>query len=129
MPAMPIADSKPPIVVGIRHTSSETSTNRQASRFIPAPGVTEKELADAGQLSSLADETPEGRSIVVLAKEKYGLRGRNVSEMSAKFIPFSAQTRISGVDLAGRQVRKGAADRSEERRVGKECRSRWSPYH
>ena len=78
--------------------------------FIPAPGVTEQELAEAAQLSSLADETPEGRSIVVLAKEKYGLRGREIHEMpDAKFVPFTAQTRMSGVDIDGTSYRKGAA--------------------
>ena len=84
--------------------------NRQAVEFIPVDGVTESELADAAQLSSLADETPEGRSIVVLAKEKYGLRGREVAEHEAQFIPFSAYTRMSGVDLDGRRLRKGATD-------------------
>ncbi len=91
-------------------TGTITLGNRQASRFVPAPGVSEQELADAAQLSSLADETPEGRSIVVLAKEKYGLRGRELGSHEAAFIPFSAQTRMSGVDLNGFQVRKGAAD-------------------
>ncbi len=91
-------------------TGTITLGNRQASRFIPAPGVTEQELADAAQLSSLADETPEGRSIVVLAKEKYGLRGRELSSHEWKFVPFTAQTRMSGVDLNGFEIRKGAAD-------------------
>jgi K+-transporting ATPase ATPase B chain len=91
-------------------TGTITLGNRQASRFIPAGGVTEQELADAAQLSSLADETPEGRSIVVLAKEKYGLRGRELGQHDAKFVPFSAQTRMSGVDLNGFEIRKGAAD-------------------
>jgi potassium-transporting ATPase ATP-binding subunit len=91
-------------------TGTITLGNRQASRFIPAPGVTEQELADAAQLSSLADETPEGRSIVVLAKEKYGLRGRELGQHDAKFVPFSALTRMSGVDLNGYEIRKGAAD-------------------
>jgi potassium-transporting ATPase ATP-binding subunit len=91
-------------------TGTITLGNRQASRFIPAPGVTEQELADAAQLSSLADETPEGRSIVVLAKEKYGLRGRELGQHDAKFVPFSALTRMSGVDLNGFEIRKGAAD-------------------
>jgi potassium-transporting ATPase ATP-binding subunit len=91
-------------------TGTITLGNRQASRFIPAPGVTDKELADAAQLSSLADETPEGRSIVVLAKEKYGLRGRELGSHEATFVPFTAQTRMSGVDLNGFQIRKGAAD-------------------
>jgi len=91
-------------------TGTITLGNRQASRFIPAPGVTEKELADAAQLSSLADETPEGRSIVVLAKEKYGLRGRELASHEARFVPFSAHTRMSGIDLDGFEIRKGAAD-------------------
>ena len=91
-------------------TGTITLGNRQASRFIPAPGVTEQELADAAQLSSLADETPEGRSIVVLAKEKYGLRGRELGSHDARFVPFSAQTRMSGVDLNGFEIRKGATD-------------------
>ncbi|HUK25848.1 MAG TPA: potassium-transporting ATPase subunit KdpB [Terriglobales bacterium] len=91
-------------------TGTITLGNRQAARFIPAPGVTEKEMADAAQLSSLADETPEGRSIVVLAKEKYGLRGRELGSHDARFVPFTAQTRMSGVDLNGFEIRKGAAD-------------------
>ena len=91
-------------------TGTITLGNRQASRFVPAPGVTEQELADAAQLSSLADETPEGRSIVVLAKEKYGLRGRELGQHDARFVPFSAQTRMSGVDLNGFEIRKGATD-------------------
>jgi K+-transporting ATPase ATPase B chain len=91
-------------------TGTITLGNRQASRFVAAPSVTEQELADAAQLSSLADETPEGRSIVVLAKEKYGLRGRQLSSHEAHFIPFSAQTRMSGVDLNGFEIRKGAVD-------------------
>jgi len=91
-------------------TGTITLGNRQASGFVPAPGVTEQELADAAQLSSLADETPEGRSIVVLAKEKYGLRGRQLSSHESHFIPFSAQTRMSGVDLNGFEIRKGSVD-------------------
>jgi K+-transporting ATPase ATPase B chain len=91
-------------------TGTITLGNRQATEFIPLPGVTEKEMADATQLSSLSDETPEGRSIVVLAKTKYGLRGRDLSSQEAQFIPFSAQTRMSGVDMGGRSVRKGAPD-------------------
>ena len=91
-------------------TGTITLGNRQASQFISAPGVTEAELADAAQLSSLADETPEGRSIVVLAKEKYGLRGRELSSREAQFVPFSAQTRMSGVNLDGFEIRKGAVD-------------------
>jgi K+-transporting ATPase ATPase B chain len=91
-------------------TGTITLGNRQAVELIPAPNVQLPALADAAQLASLADETPEGRSIVVLAKEKYGLRGRNVHELHAEFIPFTAQTRVSGVNLNGRQIRKGAAD-------------------
>jgi K+-transporting ATPase ATPase B chain len=91
-------------------TGTITLGNRQATRFIPLPGVSEDELAEAAQLSSLADETPEGRSIVVLAKEKYGLRGRELAQLEARFIPFTAQTRMSGIDFDGREVRKGAAD-------------------
>ncbi len=91
-------------------TGTITLGNRRATEFIPAPGVTERDLADAAQLASLADETPEGRSIVVLAKDKYGLRGRDLSSYGATFIPFSATTRMSGVDLDGRQIRKGAPD-------------------
>jgi potassium-transporting ATPase ATP-binding subunit len=89
-------------------TGTITLGNRQAAEFIPLPGVTVEELADAAQLSSLADETPEGRSIVVLAKEKYGLRGRELSEKDAEFIPFTAQTRMSGLNMSGTRVRKGA---------------------
>ncbi|MBZ5687017.1 MAG: potassium-transporting ATPase subunit KdpB [Acidobacteriia bacterium] len=91
-------------------TGTITLGNRQASRFVTAPGVTEQELADAAQLSSLPDETPEGRSIVVLAKERYGLRGRELSSHEVRFVPFSAQTRMSGVDLNGFEIRKGATD-------------------
>jgi K+-transporting ATPase ATPase B chain len=91
-------------------TGTITLGNRQAVEFIPADGATESELADAAQLSSLADETPEGRSIVVLAKEKYSLRGREVGEHEAEFIPFSAYTKMSGVNIDGRQLRKGATD-------------------
>lgn len=91
-------------------TGTITLGDRQATEFLPASGVRVEDLADAAQLASLADETPEGRSIVVLTK-KYGLRGRSIAEMpQAKFLPFSAQTRMSGVDLDGRQIRKGAAD-------------------
>jgi K+-transporting ATPase ATPase B chain len=91
-------------------TGTITLGDRQATRFIPAAGIRPEELADAAQLASLADETPEGRSIVVLAKQ-YGLRGRSISELpSARFLTFSAQTRMSGVDFEGRQIRKGAAD-------------------
>jgi K+-transporting ATPase ATPase B chain len=91
-------------------TGTITLGNRQATAFFPADGVSEAALADSAQLASLADETPEGRSIVVLAKEKYGLRERDVQAMGAKFVAFTAQTRMSGVDLNGREVRKGAAD-------------------
>jgi K+-transporting ATPase ATPase B chain len=91
-------------------TGTITLGNRQASNFLHAAGVTEAELADAAQLASLADETPEGRSIVVLAKEKFGLRERNIHELNATFVPFSAQTRMSGVNMGDRQVRKGAGD-------------------
>jgi K+-transporting ATPase ATPase B chain len=98
-------------------TGTITMGNRQAVEMFPAPGVPVAALADAAQLASLADETPEGRSVVVLAKEKYGLRGRNVHDLNAHFIPFSAQTRVSGVDFDGRQIRKGAAD-SIERFIG-----------
>jgi potassium-transporting ATPase ATP-binding subunit len=91
-------------------TGTITLGNRQASEFIPAPGVSKDQLADAAQLSSLPDETPEGRSIVVLAKELYGLRGRELHELNAEFVPFSATTRMSGVNLDGRIIRKGAAD-------------------
>jgi potassium-transporting ATPase ATP-binding subunit len=91
-------------------TGTITLGNRLATRFWPAPGVTVEQLADAAQLASLADETPEGRSIVVLAKQQYGLRGRDLQSIGAQFIPFSAQTRMSGVDFDGRHIRKGAAD-------------------
>jgi potassium-transporting ATPase ATP-binding subunit len=91
-------------------TGTITLGNRQATEFKPLPGVTEQELADAAQLASLADETPEGRSIVVLAKEKYGIRGRELAELKANFIPFSAQTRMSGVEIGASWVRKGAVD-------------------
>jgi K+-transporting ATPase ATPase B chain len=91
-------------------TGTITLGNRQATEFLALQGVTEAELADAAQLSSLADETPEGRSIVVLAKEKYGIRGRELADKAAAFVPFSAQTRMSGINLDGREIRKGAAD-------------------
>jgi K+-transporting ATPase ATPase B chain len=91
-------------------TGTITLGNRAATSFIPAPGVTEKDLANAAQLASLADETPEGRSIVVLAKEKYGMRGRDLSSHETTFIPFTAQTRMSGVNLDGVEIRKGAKD-------------------
>lgn len=91
-------------------TGTITIGNRQAVEFLPVSGVTELELADAAQLSSLADETPEGRSVVILAKEKFGIRGREVASHEAHFIPFSAYTRMSGVDIDGRQLRKGATE-------------------
>jgi K+-transporting ATPase ATPase B chain len=95
-------------------TGTITLGNRQAVAFIPAQGVTKEELADAAQLASLSDETPEGRSIVVLAKEKYGIRERKIHELGATFIPFTAQTRMSGVDLGdGREIRKGSSDAIE----------------
>lgn len=90
-------------------TGTITLGNRQASEFLPVGGVTERELADAAQLSSLADETAEGRSIVVLAKEKFGIRGRELSRLNASFVPFTAKTRMSGIDYQGTQIRKGAA--------------------
>ena len=94
-------------------TGTITLGNRQATAFIPADGLSPEWLADAAQLASLVDETPEGRSIVVLAKEKYGLRQREISQREATFIPFTAQTRMSGINLNGRQIRKGAADAIE----------------
>ena len=120
-------------------TGTITFGNRQATEFLPAPGVSKDQLADAAQLSSLADETPEGRSIVVLAKETYGLRGRDLATMHAEFVPFSATTRMSGINVDGRTIRKGAADSiatylqasggilaDEVRaRCGKDCAQRW----
>jgi K+-transporting ATPase ATPase B chain len=94
-------------------TGTITLGNRQATAFIPSEGMETRTLADAAQLASLPDETPEGRSIVVLAKEKYGLRERDIQKLGAKFIPFSAHTRMSGVDLDGREIRKGAPDAIE----------------
>jgi potassium-transporting ATPase ATP-binding subunit len=91
-------------------TGTITLGNRQASAFVPAPGVREDQLADAAQLASLADETPEGRSIVVLAKEKFGLRERDIEKMHGRFVPFTAQTRMSGIDVEGKQIRKGSTD-------------------
>lgn len=91
-------------------TGTITLGNRQATHFMPAPGVSEQQLADAAQLASLSDETPEGRSIVVLAKQKFNLRERDLQSMDATFIPFSAQTRMSGVNVQGRSIRKGAVD-------------------
>jgi K+-transporting ATPase ATPase B chain len=94
-------------------TGTITLGNRQATAFVPTDGIAVDQLADAAQLASLADETPEGRSIVVLAKEQYGLRERDVHALGAHFVPFTAQTRMSGVDLDGRHIRKGAADAIE----------------
>ncbi len=91
-------------------TGTITIGNRQATEFVPAPGVSASQLADAAQLSSLSDETPEGRSIVVLAKEQYNLRGRELGQLNAEFVPFSATTRMSGIEVDGRSIRKGAAD-------------------
>jgi K+-transporting ATPase ATPase B chain len=91
-------------------TGTITLGNRQATEFLPLPGVEEAELADAAQLASLSDETPEGRSIVVLAKEKYSLRAREMAPLNASFVPFSAQTRMSGIDFDGSSIRKGAVD-------------------
>ncbi|HEX7439318.1 MAG TPA: potassium-transporting ATPase subunit KdpB, partial [Caldimonas sp.] len=91
-------------------TGTITLGNRQASTFLPAPGVTEEQLADAAQLASLADETPEGRSVVILAKQKFGIRERELAAHEATFLQFSAQTRMSGVNWQGRKIRKGAAD-------------------
>jgi K+-transporting ATPase ATPase B chain len=91
-------------------TGTITLGNRMATEFVPVTGVSEHELADAAQLASLSDETPEGRSIVVLAKERYGLRGREVADLGGHFVRFTAQTRMSGVDLNGIQIRKGAVD-------------------
>jgi K+-transporting ATPase ATPase B chain len=91
-------------------TGTITLGNRQATEFRPVRGVTEQDLADAAQLASLADETPEGRSIVVLAKEKYGIRARDMANLNATFVPFTAQTRMSGVDIDGSSIRKGAVD-------------------
>jgi potassium-transporting ATPase ATP-binding subunit len=91
-------------------TGTITLGNRQATELLPLPGVSERELADAAQLASLSDETPEGRSIVVLVKEKYGLRGRDMAPMHAHIVPFSAQTRMSGIEVDGSSIRKGAVD-------------------
>ena len=97
-------------VLMLDKTGTITLGNRQASSFVPAPGVTEQQLADVAQLASLADETPEGRSIVVLAKQKFNIREREMASLNAVFVPFTAQTRMSGVDIGERAVRKGAAD-------------------
>src|SRR5229473_3114472 len=98
------------VVLLLDKTGTITLGNRAATQLHPAPGVPETELADCAQLASIADETPEGRSIVVLAKEKYGMRGREISHHSPTFIPFTAQTRMSGVDFDGLEIRKGAHD-------------------
>ena len=90
-------------------TGTITLGNRQATAFIPMPGTEERELADVAQAASLADETPEGRSIVILAK-RYGVRERELADAGARFVPFSAQTRMSGVNLRGQELRKGAGD-------------------
>lgn len=95
-------------------TRTITLGNRKANAFIPVDGVSEQELADAAQLSSLADETPEGRSVVILAKEKFNIRGRELSDKNMTFIPFTAKTRMSGVDYDGNEIRKGAADTMEK---------------
>ncbi len=94
-------------------TGTITLGNRQAAEFLPAPDVEPRGLADAAQLASLADETPEGRSVVVLAKREHGIRDRDMEQMHARFVPFTAETRMSGVDLDGRSIRKGAADAIE----------------
>ena len=111
-------------------TGTITLGNRQATEFYPAPGISTERLADAAQLSSLSDETPEGRSIVVLAKEKYNIRGRDLTGMQAIFVPFTAQTRMSGVDLPGSMIRKGSADaiarflESQKASLAREVRNR-----
>jgi K+-transporting ATPase ATPase B chain len=97
-------------VIMLDKTGTLTMGNRQAAEFIPAPGVEERRLAEAAQVSSLADETPEGRSIVVLAKERFSIRERSLTEGEAQFVAFTAQTRMSGIDFDGHQIRKGAAD-------------------
>jgi K+-transporting ATPase ATPase B chain len=104
-------------------TGTITLGNRQATSFRPAPGVTEQELADAAQLASLADETPEGRSIVVLAKQRFNLRERDLSQLGATFVPFSAHTRMSGVDIGAREIRKGAPNTIVKyvEALGKQC--------
>ncbi len=94
-------------------TGTITLGNRQATRFLPSEGVSEHDLAEAAQLASMADETPEGRSIAVLAKQRFGLRGHDLQQVHPEFVPFSAQTRMSGVDLNGRTIRKGAAEAVE----------------
>ena len=91
-------------------TGTITLGNRQASEFMPVNGVTEQALADAAQLSSLADETPEGRSIVILAKERFNIRGRDLSKLDASFVEFTAKTRMSGINYQSNEIRKGAAE-------------------
>ena len=103
-------------------TGTITLGNRQATEFFPAPDISTERLADAAQLASFSDETPEGRSIVVLAKEKYNLRGRDLTGMHAEFVPFTAQTRMSGVDLPGTKIRKGSADA-----IAQLSRIAWAP--
>ena len=105
-------------------TGTITLGNRMATAFLPAPGVTVERLADTAQLASLADETPEGRSVVVLAKQKFNLRGREVAEPAARFVPFTAQTRISGVDLFWKsEVRNPKSERIPKFEV-RECEGR-----
>src|SRR5262249_18228105 len=94
-------------------TGTITLGNPHADAFVPAGGITDAQLADVAQLASLSDETPEGRSIVVLAKDKYAIREREIEKLGATFVPFTAQTRMSGVNLNGRKIRKGAADAVE----------------
>ena len=94
-------------MIAVSYTHLITLGNRQAYAFIPVDGASEADLADAAQLSSLADETPEGRSVVILAKEKFGIRGRSLSDKNMTFIPFTAKTRMSGVDFNGNEIRKG----------------------
>jgi K+-transporting ATPase ATPase B chain len=106
-------------------TGTITLGNRQATEFLALPGIDEAELADAAQLASLSDETPEGRSIVVLAKEKYGLRAREMAPLNASFVPFSAQTRMSGIDVDGSSIRKGAVDAIIASTEGGSTGSRW----
>jgi potassium-transporting ATPase ATP-binding subunit len=105
-------------------TGTITLGNRHATAFLHAGGVAVQELADAAQLASLADETPEGRSVVVLAKHRFGLRGRDIHALGATFVPFSAHTRMSGVDLGARQIRKGAPRPSASTFTHKAVRSR-----
>ena len=106
-------------VLMLDKTGTITLGNRQASDFVPVDGCSAEELADAAQLSSIADETPEGRSVVILAKEQFGIRGRNLSDKQMTFIPFTAKTRMSGVDFDGNEIRKGAADSIREYVISK----------